>query len=89
MSSTLALCVNQPTAIWSTPVAATAGAVSGVMRPEASVVALPWHMTTAVRKVSDDLFGGAGLAMLLVVMMAFITVIHQWMLRRSYLNARS
>lgn len=31
----------------------------------------------------------SALAMLLVVMMAFITVIHQWMLRRSYLNARS
>ncbi len=26
---------------------------------------------------------------LLVVMMAFITLIHQWLLRRSYLNARS
>jgi len=31
----------------------------------------------------------SALAMLLVAMMAFITVIHQWMLRRSYLNARS
>ena len=33
MSSTLALCVSQPTAIWSTPVAAISAAVSGVMRP--------------------------------------------------------
>ncbi|MGO4743248.1 ABC transporter permease [Serratia quinivorans] len=31
----------------------------------------------------------SALAMLLVAMMAFITLIHQWLLRRSYLNARS
>src|SRR5471032_895192 len=29
-----------------------------------------------------------GLAVLLVVLMAFITLIHQWLLRRSYLNVR-
>ncbi|MFZ1873080.1 MAG: hypothetical protein WAU54_09925 [Chania sp.] len=31
----------------------------------------------------------SALAMMLVVMMGFITVVHQWLLRRSYLNARS
>jgi hypothetical protein len=39
MSSTCALCVSQPTDSRSTPDAAIAGAVSGRMRPEASVVA--------------------------------------------------
>src|SRR5690606_626701 len=41
ISSARALCVSQPIAIRSTPVAATAGAVSGVMPPDASVTARP------------------------------------------------
>ena len=48
----LALCVSQPTAIWSTPVAAISAAVSGVMRPEASVTARPRAIATARRRSS-------------------------------------
>jgi len=38
--------------------------------------------------ISLDPNMGSALAMLLVVLMVFITLIHQWLLRRSYLNAR-
>jgi putative spermidine/putrescine transport system permease protein len=38
--------------------------------------------------ISLDPNMGSALAMLLVVLMAFITLIHQWLLRRSYLNVR-
>ena len=49
----------QPTAIWSTPVSATARAVSGVMRPEASVTARPRAMETAVRSVSRSMLSSS------------------------------
>lgn len=38
--------------------------------------------------ISLDPNMGSALAMLLVVLMVFITLIHQWLLRRSYLNVR-
>ncbi|QKJ88950.1 ABC transporter permease subunit [Paramixta manurensis] len=38
--------------------------------------------------ISLDPNTGSALAMLLVVLMAIITVIHQWLVRRSYLNAQ-
>jgi len=38
--------------------------------------------------ISLDPNTGSALAVLLVILMAFITFIHQWLLRRSYLNAR-
>jgi len=38
--------------------------------------------------ISLDPNMGSALAMLLVVLMVLITLIHQWLLRRSYLNAR-
>ena len=49
MSSTCALWVSQPAEMRSTPVAAMAGAVAGVMRPEASVMARPATIATASR----------------------------------------
>ncbi|MCX2943018.1 ABC transporter permease, partial [Rahnella perminowiae] len=39
--------------------------------------------------ISLDPNMGSALAMLLVVLMAFITLIHQWLLRKSYLSQRS
>ena len=57
MSSTAALCVSQPTEIRSTPVAATAGAVSGLMRPDASVMARPATIATPCASI-----GGAMLS---------------------------
>src|SRR5215831_19637825 len=48
-----ALWVIQPEEIRSTPVAAMAGAVSRVIRPEASVTARPSTIATARRRVSD------------------------------------
>lgn len=38
--------------------------------------------------ISLDPNMGSALAILLVILMAFITLIHQWLLRRSYLNVR-
>jgi len=38
--------------------------------------------------ISLDPNTGSALAVLLVILMAFITFIHQWLLRRSYLNVR-
>ena len=50
---------------------------------------IPIRISALVAGTSPSIRTASALAMLLVVMMAFITVIHQWMLRRSYLNARS
>ncbi len=44
------LCVSQPIEIRSTPVEATADAVAGVIRPEASVTARPATIATASRR---------------------------------------
>jgi hypothetical protein len=49
ISSTGALCVSQPTEMRSTPEAAIAAAVAGVTRPDASVIAPPATMATALR----------------------------------------
>ena len=52
ISSAGGLCVIQPTEIKSTPVAAIAGAVAGVTRPDASVIARPATISTAERSSS-------------------------------------
>ena len=52
MSSAAALCVTHPTEIRSTPVAAIAGAVAAVMRPDASVITFPPAMATAFLRSS-------------------------------------
>ena len=52
MSSAAALCVTHPTEIRSTPVAAIAGAVAAVMRPDASVITFPPAMPTAFLRSS-------------------------------------
>jgi putative spermidine/putrescine transport system permease protein len=38
--------------------------------------------------ISLDPNMGSALAILLVLLMAVITLVHQWLLRRSYLNVR-
>ena len=53
MSRIGALCVSQPIEIRSTPEAAIVGAVSGVMRPEASVNARPPTRATAFASVAE------------------------------------
>ena len=49
------LWVSQPIEIRSTPVAAIGGAVAGVMRPEASVIARPATIATALASVSGSI----------------------------------
>lgn len=51
ISNTFALCVSQPMAIRFTPVFATDTTVSGVMPPDASLIALPSMRRTASLKV--------------------------------------
>ena len=53
MSSAAELCVIQPTEIRSTPVAAIAGAVAAVMRPEASVITLAARHGNRLPEVVD------------------------------------
>jgi hypothetical protein len=49
------LWVSQPIEIRSTPVAAICGAVAGVMRPEASVIARPATIATASVSVAESI----------------------------------
>ena len=55
MSSTWALWVSQPAEMRSTPAAAMAGAVAGVMRPEASAMARPSMRRTASASISGPM----------------------------------
>ena len=59
MSRIGALWVSQPTEMRSTPVAAIAGAVSGVTRPDASLIARPPIIATARRRSSSDMLSSS------------------------------